>query len=273
MERRTPEQICEHYQIEKDIAGRLRSADANERRGLYSSAYDELFTKVPHHPLLHNDDLKDNRKRIDRELDTIRPFLRPETAYLEIGPGDCAIAFEVARQVRKVCAIDVSEIVTKKSERPSNFELTISNGVEIPLETGSIDFAYSNQLMEHLHPDDSLAQLAEIYRVLSPSGIYYCVTPNRLSGPHDISRDFDNEATCLHLREFSISELEDIFRHTGFRRIRVYLNYRGLKLRFPTVPFRAFERMIDRLPHKIRRFVTFNKVIRFVLGVKLLAEK
>jgi predicted SAM-dependent methyltransferase len=35
----------------------------------------------------------------------------------------------------------------------------------------SVDLAYSNQLMEHLHPDDASEQLANVYRALKPGGV------------------------------------------------------------------------------------------------------
>ena len=63
--------------------------------------------------------------------------------------------------------------------------------------------------MEHLHPDDALEQLQNIYSALVPGGIYLCITPNRLSGPQDVSRDFDMVATGFHLKEYTISELSN----------------------------------------------------------------
>ena len=37
--------------------------------------------------------------------------------------------------------------------------------------------------------------LANLYRALKPGAVYVCITPNRLSGPHDISLYFDSVAT------------------------------------------------------------------------------
>ena len=49
---RSPEMIRQHYVIEKELAGRLRTASKNERRHLYTEVYDELFRRVPDHPQL-----------------------------------------------------------------------------------------------------------------------------------------------------------------------------------------------------------------------------
>jgi predicted SAM-dependent methyltransferase len=48
--------------------------------------------------------------------------------------------------------------------------------------------------MEHLHPDDAFEQLKQIYTALTPGGLYICTTPNRLTGPHDVSKYFDETA-------------------------------------------------------------------------------
>ena len=49
-ESRSVEQLREQYALEKMLADRLRRSSKEERRFLYSSAYDELFRRVPHHP-------------------------------------------------------------------------------------------------------------------------------------------------------------------------------------------------------------------------------
>ncbi len=42
----------------------------------------------------------------------------------------------------------------------------------MPFDSDSIDLVISNQLMEHLHPDDAYDQLREVYRVLRDGGRY-----------------------------------------------------------------------------------------------------
>ena len=156
-EQRTPEQLKEHYIIEKELASRLRSASREERRHLYTALYDELFRRVPHHPqLTQKADPQTQAEAVSAQLALLSRFLKPDSTFLEVGPGDCRLAFEVAKRVRKVIAVDVSEEITRTSERPDNFELIISDGSSIPVPVESVDVAYSNQLMEHLHPDDAL---------------------------------------------------------------------------------------------------------------------
>ena len=129
-------------------------------------------------------------------------FLTPETTFLELGPGDCRLSFEVAKYVKNVYAIDVSKEITKYVQKPRNFHLILSDGSSINVPLTSINIAYSNQLMEHLHPDDALVQVRNVYKTLVPGGIYICITPHRFQGPHDISKYFDDISTGIHLKEY-----------------------------------------------------------------------
>src|SRR5260370_7461978 len=51
-EYRTPEQLREHYEIEKELATKLRESSHEERRTLYTSLYHDLYRRVPSHPQL-----------------------------------------------------------------------------------------------------------------------------------------------------------------------------------------------------------------------------
>ncbi|MGQ0540437.1 MAG: class I SAM-dependent methyltransferase [Blastocatellia bacterium] len=273
MKQRTKDQIKEHYEIEKVIADRLRASSREERTSLYTLAYDELFQKVPHHPLLTEAFGPERSRRVEKEMGYLRDFLRKDSTYLEVGPGDCLAALEVAKEVRHVYAIDVSNEVTKRIEALPNFELILSDGVSVPVPENSIDIAYSNQLMEHLHPDDAIAQLKNLFRSLKPGAVYLCITPNRLSGPHDISRWFDSVATGLHLKEYTVTELNEIFKAIGFVKMRILLRAFGLGVSLPIFAYGIAESVLSVLPQSLRKLLTFNKVSKFLLGFRILGEK
>jgi SAM-dependent methyltransferase len=247
---RTLEQLKEHYQIERELAGQLRKASAADRPKLYSSLYNELFQRFPE--LVHSDPDSAN-KRLKKDLRTIRKWLDQETVFLEIGPGDCKMAIEVAGSVKKVIAIDVSSEITKQIEMPDNFSLILSDGSSIPVPENSVNIAYSNQLMEHLHPEDAVKQLKNIFRALVPGGFYLCLTPNRLSGPHDISMYFDEVATGFHLREYTNIELVDLFKKAGFSDMVVYMGLNGYDIACPLFLVKILEAVMARLPHSLRK--------------------
>ncbi len=167
----------------------------------------------------------------------------------------------------------MSRTISESATLPPNFRLEISDGVSVPVPNGSADVVYSQQLMEHLHPEDALAQLRNVYGALKPGGVYVCVTPNALTGPHDISRFYDAKATGLHLREYTIGELETIFRRAGFRHVSLVTTHRSNVRRIPTLPFRAIEKMLAPLPRRLRIALARRIRPRVLFSYRLAAVK
>ncbi len=271
---RSAEQVREQYLVERDLATRLREAPASRRLSLYGEVYDELFRRVPHHPLLTTKlTVEEKAAIIDRQLRWLRPFLRPHHVFLEIGAGDCRLTFAVAPLVKRAIAIEVSRTISESEEAPENFELVLSDGVSIPVPEGSVDVAYSQQLMEHLHPEDAFAQLQNVYAALRPGGVYICVTPNAITGPHDISRFYDAKATGLHLREYTIGDLETIFRRVGFTNVKLVATPGSGVRRIPTLPFRTIEAMLAPLPRRARIALARRVRPRVLFSYRLAAVK
>ena len=271
---RTADQLWEHYQIEKQLAAKLRNASKSERRKLYSEAYDELFRRVPHHPQLARKVSSAERARnVQEQLGLLRRFLTPGSCFLEIGAGDCALSLHLTERVQQVYALDVSETISRESRVPANFRLILSDGVSVPVPPGSVTVAYSNQLMEHLHPEDAAEQLANIVRGIATGGVYVCVTPNLLTGPHDISRSFDDTATGFHLKEYTNTELRRIFRSAGFRRTVQYARVRGGYFRIPAWVTYVLEGALGALSPSLRKRLCRNRLARSLLGIWLVGWK
>jgi SAM-dependent methyltransferase len=269
---RSSASVRRHYEIEKALAARLRAASKEERRALYPALYDELLRQVPDHPLLHTQRTPESVARaVAYHIDTLRPFINADTTFLEIGAGDCSLSLALAPRVKQLYAIDVSSEITSQMALPPNFQLRISDGTTIPVPAGSVDVAFSNQLMEHLHPDDALEQLHQIFKALAPGGRYLCITPNRLNGPHDVSRGFDATATGLHLHEYTVRELAGIMKKAGFRRVQAYFTQGHFCTL--TAPAIALEGALACLPRSLRRTLASTGPLRKVLGIKLVVTK
>jgi len=270
----TGDRVRQHYEIEKILANRLRQADKRERRKLYSSVYEELFKQVPFHPMLvRKADPQATRTAVDPQMCLLRRFLSPAATFLEVGPGDCSLAFAVAQYVGKVYAIDVSREITARLNTPRNFELVLSDGCSIPVPSNSVDVAYSNQVIEHLHPDDAVDHLRMIYNALVPNGIYICITPNRLSGPHDVSGQFDTVPTGLHLKEYTNRELSELFQSVGYFRIRTIPALKGRFASLPPWTVSPWEGALEKLPFPIRRKMAAALPFRALLGVRMSGRK
>jgi len=244
-ERRSPERLAAHYALERRLAERLRQAAPTERTRVYSEVYSELFAALPDHPQ-HAAERAGQPHRVASQLDLLLPLVGGGRRYLELGCGDAAVTFAMASHVRQAFGLDVTDALIDARSAPENFRFLKTDGVRIPLPPACVDLVYSNQLMEHLHPDDAKAQLEEVARVLAPGGLYLCRTPNRLTGPHDISAYFDYQATGFHLREYDYRSLRTLMKAAGFRSIRFVI---GGRRRAP-MPYRlaaALEGALDRL--------------------------
>jgi SAM-dependent methyltransferase len=252
---RSPARLRAHYDIELELAARLRNAPRSERLGLYGPLYDELFRRVPDHPQLTQPPTSQDRQQaVERQMRLLEPFLTPQATVIEVGPGDCALSRRLCERVRQVIGVDVSAEITQRTKMPENFALHLSDGVTVPGPSRGVELIYSHQLMEHLHPDDAADQLGHIVERLAPGGAYVCVTPNRLSGPHDISRHFDEAARGFHLREYTASELMDLFRAAGFSRAGIMATLRGRTLmQLPAAVVRRAEARAQALPPMRRR--------------------
>ena len=270
----TAEQIRQHYEIEKELADRIKNANAEQRCQLYTIVYDELLRRVPHHPHLIQQKSNEIRKQvINHQLKLLKKFINQDTLFLEIGAGDCALSLRVAEDVKQVFAVDVCNEIVSGVVQPDNFQLLISDGISIPVPENSIHIAYSNQLMEHLHPDDAMQQLTNIYNALIHDGMYVCITPNSYTGPHDISKHFDDISTCLHLKEYTIKELSILFRTVGFSKSKLYAGGKGLYVPIPISIALFFENILDLLPIKFRKIVAKTLLFKTILGIKMIGFK
>jgi ubiquinone/menaquinone biosynthesis C-methylase UbiE len=217
---RTPERLKFHYDVERQLALKLKHAPKDQRRVLYTAVYDELYRRVEDHPRNFQRNATQHRAReVQRKVAYLRPMLGPDATFLELGPGDCAVTHAMCPFVGQAIAVDVANEAARPQDRPANFKLIISDGSSIPADDASVDLVFSDQLMEHLHPDDALDQLKEVARVLKRGGKYFCITPSRMTGPHDITRYFDApEPQGLHLKEYTFAELDKLFCEAGLSR-------------------------------------------------------
>lgn len=251
---RTYESLLNHFNRERAIADRLRAADRPGRKQLYQTMYDELFRAVPDHPRLSRRDDTALTKRVNRTKSRLlRPFMRPDAVFLEFGAGDCRFSFEMAEQFREVHAVDIADQIGATITPPSNFTLTVYDGYNLALPDSSIDVAFSDQLIEHLHPEDTAQHFELLYRLLKPGGVYVLRTPHRLTGPHDVSRYFSERAQGFHLKEWTYGELSALLQGLGFSSAKSYWFGKGLMLPAPLFVIRPIEWAFARASYNVRR--------------------
>jgi len=181
----------------------------------------------------------------------------------------------MAQFVKKVVVMAISDktITKDRSKGVNNFELVVYDGINVDMLQQRIDVVYSHQLIEHLHPEDAFMQLKSVLRVLGPGGKYICITPHRFSGPHDISKYFDRESTCFHLKEYTNEELYLLFKEAGFSKIEFVVRAKDKTMHFPCFIIISIEKLLGKLPYKIRKAVSSWKIIQLLLGITIVGTK
>lgn len=251
---RTPQQLRHHYEVERAIAARLKQSTREERRRMYSTMYQELFAEVPDHPrLTRRQDREATRRYTENKLNLVAGALGSDRVFAEFGPGDCEFAARVCARVKQVHGIDVSDQRQAGMPVPANFQLIVYDGYTVPLPPDSVDVAFSDMLIEHLHPEDTLLHLQNVHRILRPGGVYLFRAPHAMSGPWDVSRHFSDRAEGFHLKEWTYSEFFPLVRDTGFQACRSFWVAKGFKLRLPNTYFSLGEHLLGVFPAGIRR--------------------
>jgi SAM-dependent methyltransferase len=264
----------EAYQIERGLARRLRSAPKESRTKVARTVYADLYRLVHWHPDLTRSP-EERRRRIAELRFAYGRWIAGASSVLEIGTGSCEVLAELGREypAKRFAGIDVARdpFLSAASALPANVLFVQAAASEIPFRSDSFDFVLCSQVLEHFHPDDVPDHVAEVARVLRSGGWFSFDTPNRITGPHDISRGFTPEATGLHLKEWTFEELLALLREKGFDTVRARsvpgraARWLGLPVPGPLVDARhkvGIERKIARIQH-----VRSRRLLGRLLGV------
>jgi len=241
---------------------------------MYPRVYDELYSCVTDIPHLAASAGPNRDKDVAALVAFLSPFISGKQTFLELGPGDFKLSMAVSELVRKVYAADVTDEVVRALSLPPRVQFVPTDGFEFDIPAGTVDVAFSDQVLEHLHPDDAAAQMSAIRSLLAPGGVYICITPNRLYGPHDISQYFDAVATGLHLKEYAVSDVVRLFRRCGFSSVKAYtVTDAQSNRRVPLAAVAAVERSLDALPVRLRRGLACSAGLKWLLRARVVGYK
>jgi 2-polyprenyl-3-methyl-5-hydroxy-6-metoxy-1,4-benzoquinol methylase len=216
--------------LEFEYAEKLRNSDAATRKLLYSEAYDSVGS----HRVFRSDRPEDRTAGTSSELvDWMAQFIGPQEDVLEVGCGRGYTCLKLAPRVRSIVGTDVSELALEEARTvlasAGIVNATIENvsGYELlpHFARGQFDSVISIEVVEHLHPDDAEEHLRQVFALLRPGGKYLTITPNRLDGPHDITREeypHLKRAIGFHLNETTYREMVALMKRIGFRRFRSF---------------------------------------------------
>ena len=261
-----------HFVIERELANRLRRASKEERQSLYSEVYDELFRRLE---MPGNSEAQ--HAQVGLLLELLDPFVGQRSRFLEYGAGSCDLSLALAQRLDRVWAVDAVDPALDPGSTPPGFSFVAAGDVRAVVPQSGVDVALSCHFVEHLYPEDLNDHLVQVFNLLGEDGVYLIITPNRIYGPHDISKGFSHRAEGLHLREYTHADLGREIRRAGFREIRAI----GELGRWPR-PGRlgaigSVERVVDALPCSWRRsllsLVSRKEPFRPLEQVKLAAFK
>ena len=236
-----------------------------ERKIIYRTMYDELFKRVPDHSRLkRRESPKLTALANQNKLRLIEKFINKSTIFVEFAPGDCRFAISICNRVRFVYGVDISDQKGQLDNVPDNFELIIYDGYDLQMQENSTDVVFSDQLIEHLHPEDVEFHFRLVRKILRPQGVYVFRTPHRFSGPHDVSRYFSDEAEGFHLKEWTYSEIAKILQHLKYS---LWSGYKYTKRNLIKKPFAYFiiiERILNILPRRLRKIFSRCLLSRYI---------
>ena len=229
------DRIRDHWQMERQLRNEILDASPDARWETAEQAYTRLYELLAWH-----DGVSQTIGGIDDYWDWKTIIgTQPRRKIFEIGSGQGKLLRTLA-DMGHICR--GTEITSHRGEKyvaadidAGRATLTWANtdGVHLDQfeEPGSYDLVLSNQVIEHLHPDDLTTHMLSAHKILVVGGRYIFSTPHRATGPHDLSVVFDREeAEGLHLKEYSWNELRRATLNAGFRRVTAATTIRFAKL-------------------------------------------
>lgn len=241
--------------LEFDYAAKLRSADAHTRRSLYAAAYSE----VGKYRVFRSSDPEDRTAGTSKDLvSQLRQFLKPTDRVLEIGCGRGYTCMMLAPHVRSIVGTEVSEPALVEAREVlaqrgiGNAHIVDISALDLVdrLPGQRFDAAISIDVVEHLHPDDTTEHLCQVFQLLEPGGRYIICMPNRLDGPHDITREeFPSAKAAMgfHLNESTYGDIVRTMRDIGFSTFHSFRPFAGRTIVMPAAINVAFEAIYSRI--------------------------
>jgi ubiquinone/menaquinone biosynthesis C-methylase UbiE len=122
------------------------------------------------------------RIRFERRLKMLTPYLDRTCECLELGCGIGTWSTPIAKQVRSLISIDVSDdlvaMAQAKPDRPENLNFKVMDAHHTDFPDEHFDRVFCNSALHHLDIDRTLP---EIHRVLRPGGLLIATEPNWLN--------------------------------------------------------------------------------------------
>jgi 2-polyprenyl-3-methyl-5-hydroxy-6-metoxy-1,4-benzoquinol methylase len=254
--------IIKHWNLERKLQKEMLKCERSRRVDFFMDCYNILYTSC--HWLVSTG-IADNNQSASKNW-FISNNLPKNAQILEIGGGAGNCAKTVSEKGFSLTCIDISEervAEAKKNNQNSNIAFRVGDATNLQLLNDSFDIVDSHEMIEHLHPDDVLYHLKEVYKILKEGGFYYFTTPNGLWGPQDVSRVFEcKKAYGMHLKEYSYSEISPLLQDSGFTTVQSPAIHPSVCYRARLIPplvdsskKSSWESTVRSLPYPLNRYL------------------
>ncbi|MEI6340715.1 MAG: class I SAM-dependent methyltransferase [Verrucomicrobiota bacterium] len=214
-----------HWDLERELAARLIATTAESRGAVFADAYSELYRSTP---WLKQAEAVVGEAEWATKYSYLHGLLPPAPAdVLEVGSGGGGLIAYLSRAGYRCTATDVTDQRADLLIRQCpGLRWVVADAIwfadAVPPASQSV--VISDQVVEHLHPDDVPLHLAAVWRALRPGGRYVLRVPHATAGPGDLSQVFGAaSAQGMHLKEYTYREIRLLGRAAGFDRIEGYL--------------------------------------------------
>jgi SAM-dependent methyltransferase len=284
----TEEMVHYHWTLERQLTSELLSSDPEHRWKAFERCYTRLYSELTW--------LNELIGMVGHESSAADAALwakligPPPKRIYEIGSGKGRLIASLAERKYDCTATEITRERGEKWVPPHvSVRWAVSDGVHLdrfePL--AFYDAVISDQVIEHLHPDDLGEHFRGVHAILRSGGRYAFTTPHAFEGPFDVSRVFGLDRPAgMHLKEYTYRELNTSLRDAGFTRIeaswwlprrlraRIGDGLRPIPSRVYLTYLRAVERSIAPLSQHPRRLVARALRVAFwTPGMALVAIK
>lgn len=264
----THDHLRRHLAVEMEVTRELLASSEAERAEVFAHGYARIYRELWWFNA--TDDQARGAVDISGWVAMIGP---PPRRVLEVGAGQGALARALARAGYDVVANDISAERGGRRDGRDGVEWHDTDGVDLTRfeQPESYDAVISDQVVEHLHPDDVPRHLRSARRLLRHDGRYVFRTPHGPSGPYDSSLAFGLPvALGTHLREYSFASRVASLRAAGYQRVLAERPRRGGPKASEAYAHYlcAAEQQLLRLPPPVRR-----PVVKTLLRDRLLFRR
>lgn len=224
----TEEMVLTHWELEKRLRDELLESTPENRWDVFERCYSKLYSDL---------DWLNQLGKTDAPRDTPEVIYghwkhvvgSPPLRIYEVGSGKGQLIEYLAKSGFECKATEITRERGNKWVSPHpNLTWGVSDGIHLDQfePAGCYDVVISNQVVEHMHPDDLLDHFKAVAAILSSQGRYIFSTPHAYTGPSDVSAVFQRDQPMgMHLKEYNYSELGSLLSQAGFQQVDAPLRF------------------------------------------------